>query len=779
MNFFDLSAVSEDERRRIRELLSTTDTSIVNIAQPKLANCIAKQQQQQPLVTTASITNTSTATKTQTHTTTTASMPLNTYATSNTHNHYSAGQFHHHHHNHYHHPHHHNNHQNLQQQHRVPSLMQAAKLDHKNNAVNIKNQTYHSTPNQNQFTSNNLPQTTSNITATATTTTTTTTTNNNHNNIRPVPPSAAQMPPMAGDMNSVIAMDMTSPRPPGYAISTPVAPFPGPPPAHVYGVPPPLFQPHYPHYLIPYNMHPYGHPYVIQPNSVVPPRVVPPHANRSINAATNTNTGSSLSRAHSNHVSTHPRNHEPYRNNNCNSQTNHIQSEQGDHVENNCSSNQNQNQNQNNLDKPEKQQPCDAKIEAASNKLQHASAEKSEIVVSPENPDQAKCSPMVEDSSSNNRQNSSQDSLDKSNKMTFNNKINNIAIKNGSASAGRFKKPLSNPRIDKVEAYPQKSESNSLSSKVIKGHSTLKNNQAHSDQDASTNAVPVIQGSDENQIKSSSDEGFDTQSSLDMSKQSHESSVPINDNPDSPPVNYIHNEISTLPHESNDIKCDEKSNRGNGALLPASSKSWADLFKRGGNNGSDSNINGYNEENSSNSENLDDDDKVKGLDSGKLQATVKTNTPNSSEELRSQELAKRALDKMAPRLAQKITNINLKHSLPFLKPRGFINKGNGCYINATLQALIACPPFYNLMKEIGDLRNFKRDQSCTPIIDSFAELFLNFPPLDTNKKSKQSSPADQRLNINSLQAESIEPKCIYNVLGQIKSECLKGKFLHS
>ena len=42
----------------------------------------------------------------------------------------------------------------------------------------------------------------------------------------------------------------------------------------------------------------------------------------------------------------------------------------------------------------------------------------------------------------------------------------------------------------------------------------------------------------------------------------------------------------------------------------------------------------------------------------------------------------------------------LKHSAPALQPRGLSNRNNWCYVNATLQALLACPPFYNLLKTV-------------------------------------------------------------------------------
>lgn len=295
----------------------------------------------------------------------------------------------------------------------------------------------------------------------------------------------------------------------------------------------------------------------------------------------------------------------------------------------------------------------------------------------------------------------------------------------------------------------------------------------------STNTIRL---NGEESLKLSSDEGFDTQSSLDVSKQSHESLLPQIEQPKkSTPEsrNKLATENGSKQIEESEVNDNtEIQTKSNVAWGSSTAKSWADLFKRDGVIPS-STVNGETENYVSGSEASEDENK-----SGRCRVPTKTEVPintssliNNSTEQRSQESAKRALDKMAPELAQRISTINLKHALPFLTPRGFINKGNGCYINATLQALIACPPFYNLMKEIGDLGGFKRENSCTPIIDSFAELFLSFPSPAPNKKNKQASPLDQKPNINNLRAEPIEPRSIYNVLGHIKSECLKGKLI--
>lgn len=36
-----------------------------------------------------------------------------------------------------------------------------------------------------------------------------------------------------------------------------------------------------------------------------------------------------------------------------------------------------------------------------------------------------------------------------------------------------------------------------------------------------------------------------------------------------------------------------------------------------------------------------------------------------------------------------------------LQPRGLINRSNYCYINSILQALLACPPMYNLLNGLA------------------------------------------------------------------------------
>ncbi|KAG0072923.1 hypothetical protein BGZ89_001598 [Linnemannia elongata] len=63
------------------------------------------------------------------------------------------------------------------------------------------------------------------------------------------------------------------------------------------------------------------------------------------------------------------------------------------------------------------------------------------------------------------------------------------------------------------------------------------------------------------------------------------------------------------------------------------------------------------------------------------------------------------------------------YSSVLIQPRGLVNNGNMCFMNAILQPLLHCPPFYNLLMQIGKhvVHSFK---SKTPLVDSLI-MFLN------------------------------------------------------
>lgn len=77
-----------------------------------------------------------------------------------------------------------------------------------------------------------------------------------------------------------------------------------------------------------------------------------------------------------------------------------------------------------------------------------------------------------------------------------------------------------------------------------------------------------------------------------------------------------------------------------------------------------------------------------------------------------------SVDVKTRRLAKQLATYELTMAPLALLPRGLINKGNWCYINATLQALIACSPFVHLMRSLAPFTGTKLDTSATPIMDS-------------------------------------------------------------
>uniref|UniRef100_A0A6Q2YJP2 Ubiquitin carboxyl-terminal hydrolase n=1 Tax=Esox lucius TaxID=8010 RepID=A0A6Q2YJP2_ESOLU len=125
-------------------------------------------------------------------------------------------------------------------------------------------------------------------------------------------------------------------------------------------------------------------------------------------------------------------------------------------------------------------------------------------------------------------------------------------------------------------------------------------------------------------------------------------------------------------------------------------------------------------------------------------------------------------DPMAPKLAELIENVKLIHKPVSLQPRGLINKGNWCYINATLQALIACPPMYHLMKSIPLFTVTQRPCTSTPMMDNFVRLVNEFSNMPVPSKAKQQA-AGEKMMKDIRPGVPFEPNYVYRLLTLIKS----------
>uniref|UniRef100_A0A673MUR4 Ubiquitin carboxyl-terminal hydrolase n=1 Tax=Sinocyclocheilus rhinocerous TaxID=307959 RepID=A0A673MUR4_9TELE len=115
-----------------------------------------------------------------------------------------------------------------------------------------------------------------------------------------------------------------------------------------------------------------------------------------------------------------------------------------------------------------------------------------------------------------------------------------------------------------------------------------------------------------------------------------------------------------------------------------------------------------------------------------------------------------------------IENVKLIHKPVSLQPRGLINKGNWCYINATLQALIACPPMYHLMKSIPLFTEIQRPCTSTPMMDNFVRLVNEFSNMPVPSKAKQQA-AGEKIMKDLRVGAPFEPTHIYKLLTLIKS----------
>ncbi|XP_063169128.1 ubiquitin carboxyl-terminal hydrolase 10 isoform X2 [Candoia aspera] len=124
-------------------------------------------------------------------------------------------------------------------------------------------------------------------------------------------------------------------------------------------------------------------------------------------------------------------------------------------------------------------------------------------------------------------------------------------------------------------------------------------------------------------------------------------------------------------------------------------------------------------------------------------------------------------DPVAIKIAELLENVKLIHKPVSLQPRGLINKGNWCYINATLQALVACPPMYHLMKSIPMFSKSQRPCTSTPMIDSFVRLMNEFTNMPVPPKAKQA--LNDKIARDIRPGAAFEPTYIYRLLTVIKS----------
>ena len=116
-------------------------------------------------------------------------------------------------------------------------------------------------------------------------------------------------------------------------------------------------------------------------------------------------------------------------------------------------------------------------------------------------------------------------------------------------------------------------------------------------------------------------------------------------------------------------------------------------------------------------------------------------------------------------LAEFLKNYNLNHKSPSIKPRGLSNQSNWCFVNAILQALVACPPFFNLIKALpAEVLN--EDKS---ILKSLYEFFQEFQPMEKFPKQHRRGKKNEDL----LMVKTFEATSVYKTLLDLNSDNFK------
>lgn len=119
-----------------------------------------------------------------------------------------------------------------------------------------------------------------------------------------------------------------------------------------------------------------------------------------------------------------------------------------------------------------------------------------------------------------------------------------------------------------------------------------------------------------------------------------------------------------------------------------------------------------------------------------------------------------------------LTAHEIDHKTISLQPRGLINRSNYCYINSILQALLACPPVYNLLSGLTERITTNVKRKYTPVIDNMAKFVREFKHLPAAQRVSRRTEKNQKQDPNCLIDCDLpfEPYYIYKMLNGIRSD---------
>jgi hypothetical protein len=116
---------------------------------------------------------------------------------------------------------------------------------------------------------------------------------------------------------------------------------------------------------------------------------------------------------------------------------------------------------------------------------------------------------------------------------------------------------------------------------------------------------------------------------------------------------------------------------------------------------------------------------------------------------------------------------------PCLRARGLVNTGSMCFANAVLQLLVHSPPFWNVFRELGDLKGSRGERvpetadGATPLVDATMRFFEEFrfkeknqpPPPELLQQVAGTKMREDEEKEEGINAEdSFKPMYMYNAV---------------
>lgn len=133
-----------------------------------------------------------------------------------------------------------------------------------------------------------------------------------------------------------------------------------------------------------------------------------------------------------------------------------------------------------------------------------------------------------------------------------------------------------------------------------------------------------------------------------------------------------------------------------------------------------------------------------------------------------------AFDSDCYRMGEFLTHHAVDGRTVSLQPRGLTNQSIYCYINSILQALLACPPLYNLLDGLAEKMTLNKNRRSTPVIDGMCRFVSEFRHLPAGQRvGRRAGKSHRQNNVNGMKNALInygtpfEASWIYRLLNGI------------